>query len=46
MGPVIDKLAVDIYSKALDKVVEQGGNIIVEGGILEGKGYELSLIHI
>ena len=40
MGPVIDKLAVDMYSKALDKVVEQGGNIIVEGGILEGKGYE------
>ena len=40
VGPVIDKLAVDMYSKALDKVVEQGGNIIVEGGILEGKGYE------
>jgi len=40
VGPVIDKLAVDMYSKALDKVVEEGGNIIVEGGILEGKGYE------
>ena len=40
VGPVIDKLAVDIYSKALDKVVEEGGNIIVEGGILEGVGYE------
>ena len=40
VGPVIDKLAVDMYSKALDKVVEEGGNIIVEGGILEGDGYE------
>ena len=29
-----------MYSKALDKVVEEGGNIIVEGGILEGEGYE------
>ena len=40
VGPVIDKLAVDMYSKALDKVVEEGGNIVVEGGILEGEGYE------
>ena len=40
VGPVIDKLAVDMYSKALDKVVEEGGNIIVEGGILKGEGYE------
>ena len=40
VGPVIDKLAVDMYSKALDKLVEEGGNIIVEGGILEGEGYE------
>ena len=40
VGPVIDKLAVDMYTKALDKVVEEGGNIIVEGGILEGEGYE------
>ena len=39
VGPVIDKLAVDMYSKALDKVVQEGGNIIVEGGILEGEGY-------
>ena len=40
VGPVIDKLAVDMYLKALDKVVKEGGNIIVEGGILEGEGYE------
>ena len=29
-----------MYSKAVEKVVEEGGNIIVEGGILEGEGYE------
>ena len=40
VGPVIDKLAVEMYSKALDKVVKEGGNIIVEGGILAGEGYE------
>ncbi len=40
VGPVIDKLAVEMYSKALDKLVKEGGNIIVEGGILEGDGYE------
>ncbi len=40
VGPVIDKLAVEMYSKALDKVVKEGGNIIVEGGVLEGDGYE------
>ena len=40
VGPLIDKLAVQMYSKALNKVVKEGGNIIVEGGILEGDGYE------
>ena len=40
VGPVIDKLAVEMYLKALDKVVEEGGNIIVSGGVLEGEGYE------
>ena len=40
VGPVIDKLAVDMYSKALEKVVEEGGKIIVEGAVLEGEGYE------
>ena len=40
VGPLIDKLAVEMYSKALDKVVKEGGNIIVEGGVLEGDGYE------
>lgn len=40
VGPLIDKDAVKNYQHALDKVVEEGGNILVEGGVLEGDGYE------
>lgn len=40
VGPLIDKDAVDAYLKALKQVKEQGGKILVEGGVLEGKGYE------
>ncbi|WP_299678317.1 aldehyde dehydrogenase family protein [uncultured Tenacibaculum sp.] len=40
VGPLIDKDAVAMYNKALEKVVAEGGNIIVEGGVLEGEGYE------
>ncbi|HET8735661.1 MAG TPA: aldehyde dehydrogenase family protein [Pricia sp.] len=40
VGPLIDTDAVVAYSTALKKVVEEGGNLIVEGGVLEGKGYE------
>lgn len=40
VGPLIDKDAVKAYQAALDKVVEEGGKIIVEGGVLEGEGYE------
>ncbi len=40
VGPVIDKDAVKNYQKALDEVVKEGGNILVEGGVLEGEGYE------
>ena len=29
-----------MYEDALAKVVEEGGNIIVEGGVLSGEGYE------
>jgi aldehyde dehydrogenase (NAD+) len=36
VGPLIDTLAVDTYSKALDKVKAEGGKFIVEGGILTG----------
>ncbi len=40
VGPLIDKDAVRMYNQALEKVVEEGGNIIVEGGVLEGEGCE------
>jgi len=40
VGPLIDKDAVKNYQAALDKVVEEGGNVLVEGGVLEGEGYE------
>lgn len=40
VGPLIDKDAVQKYQAALDKVVEEGGKLIVEGGVLEGDGYE------
>ena len=40
VGPLIDKDAVDMYQDALTNVVKEGGNILVEGGVLEGSGYE------
>ena len=40
VGPLIDKDAVRMYSEALEKVKDEGGNIVVEGGVLSGKGYE------
>jgi aldehyde dehydrogenase (NAD+) len=40
MGPLIDKDAVRMYAEALDKCKQEGGRFLVEGGILEGKGFE------
>jgi len=40
VGPLIDKHAVEMYNNALSKVVEEGGKILVEGGVLNGAGYE------
>ena len=40
VGPLIDTDAVGMYQKALKKVVEEGGKLIVEGGVLQGEGYE------
>lgn len=40
MGPLIDKAAVQMYLDALKKIKEQGGNILLEGKVLEGEGYE------
>ena len=40
VGPLIDTDAVAKYEQALKKVVSEGGTILVEGGILQGPGYE------
>ncbi len=40
VGPLIDKDAVKMYENALEKVVAEGGKIIVEGGVLNGEGFE------
>ena len=40
VGPLIDKMAVDMYLNAIEKAKEEGGAVLVEGGVLEGDGYE------
>ncbi len=40
VGPLIDTDAVKAYTNALKKVREEGGTLLVEGGVLNGKGYE------
>lgn len=40
VGPLIDKDAVQMYLKALDQIKAQGGRFLVEGGVLDGPGFE------
>ena len=40
VGPLIDKQAVDMYLGAIEQAKEQGGKILIEGGVLKGAGYE------
>ncbi len=40
VGPLIDKQSVDNYLAALGKIEEEGGKFLVEGGVIEGEGYE------
>ena len=40
MGPLIDHDAVKMYLAAIEQCKKQGGHFIVEGGVLEGKGFE------
>ncbi len=40
VGPLIDRDAVSMYLAAIEKCKAEGGNFIVEGGVLKGKGYE------
>jgi aldehyde dehydrogenase (NAD+) len=40
VGPLIDKDAVKDYLSAIEKVQQEGGKMLVNGGVLEGAGYE------
>ena len=40
LGPLIDRAAVTFYLSAIDQCKKEGGNFIVEGGEMEGEGYE------
>jgi aldehyde dehydrogenase (NAD+) len=40
VGPLIDKDAVANYLNAIEAAKKEGGNVLVEGGVLEGAGYE------
>ncbi|PQJ16350.1 L-piperidine-6-carboxylate dehydrogenase [Aureicoccus marinus] len=40
VGPLIDQDAVASYSKALEAAQKEGGKVLVEGGVLEGEGYQ------
>lgn len=40
VGPLIDRQAVQSYQNALREVKKEGGNIVVKGGLLDGKGFE------
>ena len=40
VGPLIDKDAVNMYLSAIEQAKAEGGNVLVEGGVLEGEGFE------
>ncbi|MBX3163723.1 MAG: aldehyde dehydrogenase family protein [Bacteroidetes bacterium] len=40
VGPLIDKAAVKLYQEALQRIPTEGGKMLVQGGVLEGAGYE------
>lgn len=40
VGPLIDQDAVKSYTNAIAAIKKQGGKMIVQGGVLDGKGYE------
>ena len=40
VGPLIDTLAVDQYLNSLEEIKKQGGNLLVEGGVLKGADYD------
>lgn len=40
VGPLIDTDAVQLYQDAIEKCKAEGGNFVVEGGVLSGVGFE------
>lgn len=40
VGPLIDKDAVSMYLRAIEQCKAEGGTFVVEGGVLNGKGFE------
>lgn len=40
VGPLIDQEAVKMYADALQKAKQEGGKVLIEGGVLSGAGYE------
>jgi aldehyde dehydrogenase (NAD+) len=40
MGPLIDTAAVKMYLDSIEACKKEGGHFVVEGGVLEGAGYE------
>jgi aldehyde dehydrogenase (NAD+) len=40
VGPLIDKDAVKLYLNAIDKCKQEGGVFVVEGGVMDGAGFE------
>ncbi len=40
VGPLIDRAAVEMYLSAMDQAKQQGGKVIVEGGVISGNGYD------
>ncbi|TAD91118.1 MAG: aldehyde dehydrogenase family protein [Bacteroidetes bacterium] len=40
VGPLIDKTAVNAYLQAIESAKAEGANFVVEGGVLEGEGFE------
>src|ERR1700743_2615464 len=39
VGPLIDQDAVTLYLQSIEQCKAQGGNFVVEGGVLDGPGY-------
>ena len=39
VGPIIDTIAVDLYNKAIEKAVTEGGNVLVGNKVLDGEEY-------